>query len=125
MVPLLASTAVSPYCKGSNAYWLTLPFSKLELSSRQIHLIDCFKIMDVATVTSPIGLWTTILTPLVQHFIRMRGWSCGGARGGYDSLAPFTPPVQGGNIVSLCCLAVLYMSHGGNRVVSPLSCNRS
>ncbi len=32
--------------------------------------IDCIKEVDVATVTSPIGLWTTVLKPWVWHFGR-------------------------------------------------------
>lgn len=44
------------------------------------------KIMSVATVTSPISLWTPVLKPFVfGSHIWKSGWSWGGARGGSDS----------------------------------------
>ncbi len=35
--------------------------------------INCIKEAIVATVTSPIGLWTTVLNPRVWHFGQLTG----------------------------------------------------
>lgn len=40
-----------------------------DVTRREVYVLttDCIKAVDVAAVTSPVSLWTTVLKPLVWH----------------------------------------------------------